>query len=99
VIDSGLTSLIVRIDAGLLNRARSTGGRGRPGDATRTGAAPISRNLNDAAASLAGLGSDQDLRENRVVIDEAGDAAAPIAAFGPAETTAAAERRAQAPST
>ena len=45
------------------------------------------------------LGSDQDVRENRVVIDEAGDAAAPIAAFGPAETTAAAERQAQAPST
>jgi hypothetical protein len=31
-----------------------TAPRGRPGDATRTGVAPISRNLNDATASLPG---------------------------------------------
>ncbi len=58
---------------------------------SRTSAAPISRNLNDATASLSGWDQTRTC-ENRALIDEASDEAAPIATF-------AREGLAQAPGT
>ena len=58
----------------LLNLARRNGAQAARGDATRTGAAPISRNLNDATASLSGWDQTRTY-ENRVVIGEASDEA------------------------